>query len=109
MAAKIGPLTRAATRITATEMKYMRRTVGYTWTDHKTNTDTAKELNLTQFLDKIQDYKRKWLLHVNEMPHNRLLRLIKKLTSKGKRNQGRQLKKLLDVRDWNGSTSDPTP
>jgi hypothetical protein len=25
-------------RITAAEMKYMRRTAGYTWTDHKTNT-----------------------------------------------------------------------
>jgi hypothetical protein len=78
MAAKIGPLTRAATRITAKEMKYMRITAaGYTWTDHKTNTDIAKELNITQFVDKIQGYKRKWLLHVNEMPHNRLLRLIK--------------------------------
>jgi hypothetical protein len=27
---------RDARRITATEMKYMRRTTGYTWTDHKT-------------------------------------------------------------------------
>jgi ABC-type ATPase involved in cell division len=34
---------RDARRITAAEMKYMRRRVGYTWTDHKTNTDTAKE------------------------------------------------------------------
>jgi len=25
-------------RITAAEMKYMRRTAGYTWTDYKTNT-----------------------------------------------------------------------
>jgi len=24
-------------RITAAEMKYMRRTAGYTWSDHKTN------------------------------------------------------------------------
>jgi len=29
---------RDARRITAAEMKYMRRTAGYTWTDHKTNT-----------------------------------------------------------------------
>jgi ABC-type ATPase involved in cell division len=34
---------RDATKITAAEMKYMRRRAGYTWTDHKTNTDTAKE------------------------------------------------------------------
>jgi hypothetical protein len=42
----------------ATEMKYIRRTAGYTWADHKTNTEIAKELNITPVLDKIQDYKR---------------------------------------------------
>jgi len=31
-------------RITAAEMKYMRRTAGYTGTDYKTNTQIAKEL-----------------------------------------------------------------
>jgi hypothetical protein len=30
---------RDARRISAAEMKYMRRTAGYTWTDHKTNTN----------------------------------------------------------------------
>ena len=38
-------------------MKYIRRTAGYTWTDHKANTEIAKELNITPGLDKIQDYK----------------------------------------------------
>jgi hypothetical protein len=33
---------RDARRITAEEMKYMRITAGYTWTDHKINTETAK-------------------------------------------------------------------
>jgi hypothetical protein len=32
-----------ARRITAAEMKYMRRTAEYTWTDYKTNTQIAKE------------------------------------------------------------------
>jgi len=32
-------------RITA-EMKYMRRTAGYTWTDYKTNAQIAKELKI---------------------------------------------------------------
>jgi hypothetical protein len=27
---------------TAAEMKYMRRTAGYTWTDYKTNAQIAK-------------------------------------------------------------------
>jgi ABC-type ATPase involved in cell division len=48
-----------ATRIRAAEMKYLRRTAGYAWTDHKTNTDIAKELNIAQILDKIQDHSRK--------------------------------------------------
>jgi hypothetical protein len=39
-------------------MKYMRITAGYTWTDHKRNTEIAKELNITPVVDKIQDYKR---------------------------------------------------
>jgi hypothetical protein len=33
-------------------MKYMRITAGYTWTDHTTYTGFAKELNITQVLDK---------------------------------------------------------
>jgi len=35
-----------ARRITAAEMKYMRRTAGYTWRNYKTNAQTAKELKI---------------------------------------------------------------
>jgi len=39
-----------ARRITAAEMKYMRRKAGYTWTDYKTNAQIANELkNNTNF------------------------------------------------------------
>jgi hypothetical protein len=62
---------RDARRITAAEMKYTRRTAGYTWTDHKTNIEITKELNIIPVLDKIQDYKRKLILNVNRMPRNR--------------------------------------
>ena len=34
-------------RITAAEMKYMRRTAGYTWTDYKTNAQISMELKIT--------------------------------------------------------------
>jgi hypothetical protein len=34
---------RDATRITAAEMKYMRRKVRFTWTDHKRTTEISKE------------------------------------------------------------------
>jgi hypothetical protein len=39
-------------------MKCMRITAGYTGTDHKTNTEIAKELNITLVLQKIQEHKR---------------------------------------------------
>jgi len=50
-----------ARRITATDMKYMRRTAGCTWTDYKTNAQIAKELKITLILDKLLEYKRSWL------------------------------------------------
>ena len=46
-------IARDARRIIAAEMQYMRKTAGYTWTDYKTNTEIAKELNITLFLYKI--------------------------------------------------------
>ena len=49
-------------------------------TDHKTNTQTAKELNITAVLDRIQEYRRNWLQHVKRMVCDRLLRIIKKTT-----------------------------
>jgi hypothetical protein len=41
---------RDARRITAADMKCMRKTAGYIWTDYKTNTEIAKELNITPIL-----------------------------------------------------------
>ena len=51
---------RDARRITAAEMKYMR-TVGYIWADYKTNAQIAKKLKTTPNLDKLLEYKRKWI------------------------------------------------
>jgi len=59
-----------ARRITAADMKYRRRTAGYTWTDYKTNAQIAKDLKITPILDKLLEYKRSWIQHVNRMPRN---------------------------------------
>jgi hypothetical protein len=72
-------------KIVTVEMKCMRRTAGYTWTDHRTNREIAKELNITPVLHKIQECKRYWVQHVNRMPHNRLPRIIKNYNPKRKR------------------------
>jgi hypothetical protein len=66
MVAKLGFVkARDARRITAAEMKYVRRTAGYTWTDYKINTKIAKELKITPVLDRLLEYKRNWIQHVN--------------------------------------------
>jgi hypothetical protein len=50
---------RDAPKITAAEIKYMRRTAGCTWRiDHKANADIRKELNIIPVLDKIKDHKK---------------------------------------------------
>jgi hypothetical protein len=84
---------RDARRITAGEMKYLRRTAGYTWTDYKTNTQTTKELKITHIQDKLLEYKRNWVQHINRMPRNRLPRVMKLCFPTGRRNYGRPLKK----------------
>jgi hypothetical protein len=78
-------------------MKYMRKAAEYTWIDYKSNTEIARELNINPGLEKVQDYRRNGIQHVNRMPHNRLLRIVKYYRPKGRRNQGRPLKILLDV------------
>ena len=98
---------RGTRRITAAEVKYMR-TAGYTWTDYKTNAQIAKELKITPILDKLLEYKRSWIQHVNRMPRNRLPSVMKHYCPTGRRNHGRPLKRLLDTWDRNGSTSGPT-
>ena len=75
----------------------MRRTAGYTWTDYKTNAQIAKELKIIPILEKLLDYKRNWIQHVNRMPRNRLPRVMKYYSPTGRRNYGTPLKRLLDT------------
>jgi len=57
----------------------------------------AKELKITQILDKLLEYKRSWIQHVNRMPRNRLSRVMKYYSPTGRRNHGRYLKRLLNT------------
>jgi hypothetical protein len=68
---------RGPRKMTATKMKYMRRTTGYIRTDYKTNTQIEKELKVTPILDKLLEYKSNCIQHVNRMPRNRLPRVMK--------------------------------
>jgi hypothetical protein len=73
----------------------MRRTAGYTWTDYKTNTQITKKLKITPFLDKLLEYKRNWIQHVNRVSRHRFPWVKKHYSPNGRRNYGRPLKRLL--------------
>jgi hypothetical protein len=75
----------------------MRRTAGYIWTDYKTNAQIAKELKITSTLDKLLEYKRNWIQHVNRMSRNRLPRVMKHYSPTCRSKHGRPLKRLLDT------------
>jgi len=76
---------------------------------HRIHAQTAKELKITQILDKLLEYKRSWIQHVNRMSQNILPRVMKYYSPTGRRNHGRPLKRLVDTWDQNRSTSGPTP
>jgi hypothetical protein len=76
-------------------MKYTRRTTRYAWTDYKTN--IGKKLKITPISDKLLEYKRNWIQHVNRMLRNRLPRVMKHYSPTGRRNHDRPLKRLLDT------------
>jgi len=57
----------------------------------KTNTQIAKELKITTILDKLLEYKRNWMQHVNRMPRKKLRRAMKHYFPTGRRNHGRPL------------------
>jgi hypothetical protein len=83
-------------RLTAAEMRFMRKTEKYTWRDHKTNEEIINELKVTSILDKIISYKRDWIQHKIRMPRSRFPILLTKYAPRGIRNQGRPLKRLLE-------------
>ena len=57
----------------------------------------CKRIRKTPVLDKLLEYKRNWIQHVNRMPRDRLSRIIKHYSPIGSRNRGRPLKRLLDT------------
>jgi hypothetical protein len=48
-------------------MKLLRPLAGYTIYDHKTNDSVRRELQTESTLDKIDEYRRNWLLHPQRM------------------------------------------
>jgi len=80
-------------RIEAAEMKLLRPLAGYTIYDHKTKDSVRRELQTECILDKIDEYRRNWFLHLQRMPQNRIPLKSYHYRPQGKRTVGRPKKR----------------
>jgi hypothetical protein len=80
-------------RIEAAEMKLLRPLGGHTLNDHKTNDSICHELQIECILDRIDVYRRNWLLHLHRMPQNRIPSKSYRYSPQGKRMVGRPKKR----------------
>ena len=87
---------RDKSRITASEMRFMRHTAGYTKWDHKRNEDILHELYIEPVLGYIHQYQNNLIQHVHHMPRTRLPRTILKYRPLGKRSLGRPMKRWTE-------------
>ena len=70
MGRKFGLTALQRRRIEAAEMKILRPLTGYTLYGHKTNDYIRRELRITGILNKIDEYRRNWLSHLQRMPQS---------------------------------------
>ncbi|KAJ4451211.1 hypothetical protein ANN_02671 [Periplaneta americana] len=80
-------------RITAYEMRFMRRTAGYTKWDLKRNCEILKELKTQPVLDYIVQYQSNWKHHLERMSNSRLPKAIYNYVPYGQRSEGRPAKR----------------
>ncbi|KAJ4435830.1 hypothetical protein ANN_18449 [Periplaneta americana] len=86
----------AIDRIKATEMKFLRRTAGYTLLDRKRNEEILEQLEVESVEEKISRYKFNWLDHERRMENSRIPTIMMQYKSRGHRRPGRPLRRLLD-------------
>lgn len=84
-------------RLTAAEMRFMRRTAGYTRMDHIKNFDIMKELQIEPITEYLQKYRQNWRSHVIRMPRSRIPRQILNYHPVGKRSLGRPFKRWQET------------
>jgi hypothetical protein len=80
-------------RIEAAEMKLLRPLAGHTVNDHRTNDSTRRKVQTECILDKVDKYRRNWLLHLQRMPQNRIPLKSYRCSPQGKRTVGRPKKR----------------
>jgi hypothetical protein len=85
------------TRITANEMKFLRRTAGYIKSHNKRNTEILRELKINSVLEHIDQYRNNWKQHVQRMDRSRIPRQMMACRPKGKRSLGRPLERWRET------------
>jgi hypothetical protein len=80
-------------RIEAAEFKLLRPLAGYNLYDHKGNDSIRRELQITCILDKTDEYRLNWLLHLQRMPQNRIPLKSYRYRPQGRRTIGRPKKR----------------
>jgi len=83
-------------RITAEEMKFLRKTAKYAMFAHKRYDNICKECKIQPGLEQINNCSSKWIQHVHQMARTRLMQAILKCQLAGKRNPGHPLKRPMD-------------
>jgi len=66
---------------------------GFTLYDHRTNASIRRELQTVSILDKLDEYRGKWFLHLQTMPQNRIPLKAYRYSPQGKRKIGRPKKR----------------
>ena len=88
------PLTALQRRIIeVAEMKLLRPLAGYTLYDHKINDSIHRELQTECILDKTDEYRQNWFLHLQRMPLNRIPLKSYHYRPQGRRTVGRPKKR----------------
>ena len=84
------PLTKAIeSRLTATEMKYLLKTMNVTKRDRVRNIVVREELKQTPLVQKIEEKKLKWFGHLVRMKEDRKFKQVMEARTDGKRDRGR--------------------
>ena len=82
-------------------MKLLRPLAGYALHGHKTNDYIHRELRITGVLDKVDEYRRNWLSHLQRMPQNRIPLKSYRYRPQGRRTIGRPKKRWREQL-WHG-------
>jgi hypothetical protein len=70
-------------------LRYLRSVKGCTKLDHIKNEDIRKELDIDSTQYKIENYRKKWIEHLDKMPDERVTKQILKYKPEGRRDQER--------------------